>query len=706
MAYVVRDVSYVGSKSEKLDAEPLTSFAYPVSRKCDSKFRFTLGLYSLHDLPSIRHSTFLSYFGQIFGGDKHTHYVILDQTDQHGEVIRWVLYHATCESDGREGMDKINRTLLPLIKDGMAFLTEDLLASIITPQPTPPEELGNIVLEMMENNPFAHPEWPPVVQAVLKSSEKEQVQPSKKERTAQKKTSFTRVKESVILNSQFSAPAEAVDVHAAARENKHDSIRHILVKQASRRSLAAAIEDVSSLSPDSTDYDEDVFDFDAVDTHSQDTPLYTSLRKGYTKSCLFFLLGGANPNFVHPVSGNSCLHLATEQGSVQLIKLLLLFYANTTIRNKKGKTPLDLLPDIPEYEEVKSMFEEIEYLKKEYDSLPSDPVKRATEEGEFLLCFDGGGSRCISEIQGLIAVEKRMLELNPHCKPFISHFDYLAGTSGGGFHVLTLAYNQVTLKNDRALTVNGATYTEGSSPYEKTRNIEKLIKSTLGEERVMADVTTPRCIITSTLANTIPPKLHLITNYGEARDGQLGPHQRKIWEAARITSAAPTYLMSFQHFLDGGMMANNPTVDALVEMNQQSLKEKGHPLKISCVLSLGSGQSKPVNVQNIDVTGRKDEGYIMGLASKVDGYKNLISLVVSQITQTEGQDLARAKAMCDISGGAYFRLTAPVGKAISLDTNNPIDLIQPMFDSFMFTLRNPRMIDTIARTLLSNPRLY
>ena len=304
-------------------------------------------------------------------------------------------------------------------------------------------------------------------------------------------------------------------------------------------------------------------------------------------------------------------------------------------------------------------------------------------------------------MQMLIAVENRMKQLDSKCKPLASYFDYVAGTSGGAFFALLLVYNKTSLADARALNCTGSHYMGGNNVHSRTKNIETLIKSTLGDVRVMTDVRFSKVITTATLANQIPPKLHLVTNYGEPRDGQVGPEERKIWEAARMSSAAPTYLMSYDGFIDGGLMANNPTLDALVEMNKESMKNNGYPLKLSCALSVGSGQGIQTDLHNIDVSGHSF-GF-KGLFDKVNGYKNLLALVLSQVTQADGQDIERAQAMCDATGGDYYRLNAPVHTPIPPNTSEPVDLIQPMYDAFMYTLQNPELIDSIARKILSKP---
>ena len=44
-----------------------------------------------------------------------------------------------------------------------------------------------------------------------------------------------------------------------------------------------------------------------------------------------------------------------------------------------------------------------------------------------------------------------------------------------------------------------------------------------------------------------------------------------MWQAARSSGAAPTYFRSFGRFLDGGLMANNPTLDLLTEIHDYNM---------------------------------------------------------------------------------------------------------------------------------------
>lgn len=46
------------------------------------------------------------------------------------------------------------------------------------------------------------------------------------------------------------------------------------------------------------------------------------------------------------------------------------------------------------------------------------------------------------------------------------------------------------------------------------------------------------------------------------------PPEQLVWRAARSSGAAPTYFRPNGRFLDGGLLANNPTLDAMTEIHE------------------------------------------------------------------------------------------------------------------------------------------
>ena len=73
----------------------------------------------------------------------------------------------------------------------------------------------------------------------------------------------------------------------------------------------------------------------------------------------------------------------------------------------------------------------------------------------------------------------------------------------------------------------------------------------------------------------------------------------KLWEAARATSAAPTFFKKIEigpraiPFIDGGLGRNNPTAQLLEEAEDVYSKEK-----VACVISIGTGQANIVNISD------------------------------------------------------------------------------------------------------------
>ena len=95
------------------------------------------------------------------------------------------------------------------------------------------------------------------------------------------------------------------------------------------------------------------------------------------------------------------------------------------------------------------------------------------------------------------------------------------------------------------------------------------MKDKFSESGVMSSCQFPRCVVPATIADCRPCKLHVFKNYGFRSEHDLPPPQlQKIWEATRASSAAPTYFTPHKRFVDGGLMANNPTITMLTEMHE------------------------------------------------------------------------------------------------------------------------------------------
>lgn len=66
---------------------------------------------------------------------------------------------------------------------------------------------------------------------------------------------------------------------------------------------------------------------------------------------------------------------------------------------------------------------------------------------------------------------------------------------------------------------------------------------------------------------------------------------------ARYTSASPTHFPTIDGYLDGSILSDNPSEDALTRI-QQFYHKRNMKLPISLVVSLGSGINPPKPVGN------------------------------------------------------------------------------------------------------------
>ena len=69
-----------------------------------------------------------------------------------------------------------------------------------------------------------------------------------------------------------------------------------------------------------------------------------------------------------------------------------------------------------------------------------------------------------------------------------------------------------------------------------------------------------------------------------------------VWRVARYTSAAPTYFTECDEYVDGGLMANNPSQEGL-----KAIRDFYPSIHIALVVSLGTGKYDPEEIKQADV---------------------------------------------------------------------------------------------------------
>ena len=709
-----------------------------------------------------------SYWKSLFNRRKDYN-VVLHQKDPVTSSTRTFLLHTTDVLDiAQDACDQLCDTLKPLVDDCTLLLTEELLEEIILPSPRKPADLAHHLVEVMESNPDAHPDWVKVLQALVLAAignDSEELEDDQAVERLLSKTSDLKfadrhgntvlhlAKTAMNVNRFIKkAAGEMSDeekkkflnqhnqegkapLHSAFQQNKPEVVReliqagadldtstqdddgsnpfHVAADSGSAESIGAVHYNKDCfLQKESSDNPEKRRFLQALNTPNKrgHTPLMLSVQKGYVNSTVTFLQAGADPDIQHSDSGNTALHYAAERGNADLVKALIAFGADIWIQNRSGKAALDearasdakLAKECAKILEFTSekMTEASAQVSDKFEPIPVPP------NSIFLLSMDGGGTRGLLLTQTLIAIQKRMKQLKPDCGPLHKYFDYIAGTSAGGLVTLSMVCAGASLEATRASLFKAGDEICTQAPTFPDEVVSKTSKETYGKDTLMTDIQTPRVIVPTVLADRNPPALHLMCNYGEGRNKQKPPSQWKVWEASRATSAAPVYFPPFmEKFVDGGVMANNPTLDAMAEIVAQTETE-GSDAKLALVVSLGTGVLPSAEVEDVGIFVPNLTNVfkaIVNIPDTLSALGSFLNLLVSQATVSNGQETVRADAWCKSLGIPYYRLSVELDKVIDLSESDKKILTDMMYQGHMHLLSKAEEIDTISRYLLSRP---
>ncbi|XP_041473297.1 85/88 kDa calcium-independent phospholipase A2-like isoform X1 [Lytechinus variegatus] len=338
----------------------------------------------------------------------------------------------------------------------------------------------------------------------------------------------------------------------------------------------------------------------------------------------------------------------------------------------------------------------------------SDPSQRRSEDT--VLCLDGGGIKGLILTQMLAAIEKSS------GKKIVEMFDWIVGTSTGG--ILALALSQgFSVEECRKLymALKDEVFT-GSRPYNSDK-FESFLQSTFGPETTMDQHTYPRILVSGTLGDRSPPALHLFRNYDapetssawiaanqEPFEPVLKPSEQLVWKAARSSGAAPTYFRPMGRFLDGGLIANNPSLDALTEIQEYYMykKAQGEPVrKIGAVVSLGTGLMPLKPIAHVEIMRPNSAVDLLSAAKSLAGGANLIDIMVEQVCESRMRAVDRARAWCFSIGTPFFRLSPPLSQDITMDETRDHVLLKMLFDTQCYIQKNKENIQQMTDVINS-----
>ena len=443
-------------------------------------------------------------------------------------------------------------------------------------------------------------------------------------------------------------------------------------------------------------------------------------RKKFNTAVLL-LANGACPDVIDAKSGDYAIHAAIRSHNAPFVKLLIVFWADLSVKTRDGQTPMELARS--EGKKADECAEAIgkvlalqELLKNTAPrGRPSKPTPKANDEDVYLLTMDGGGIRGLVFIQSLLGMERRRKQLYPDSECILNYFNWFGGTSTGA--IAALAFNGCgkTLEDGRLLYLKLKDDVLGSRHFPYANDtVNRVFQDVFGTTLTMSSITERNVAVMTTIGSTAPPNLHIMSNYGDARDGQAGPRERLLWEAARATSAAVPFFQPFNAFLDGGFIANNPTVDTIVDMMKHREKTNVR-LKLKVVLSLGCGNIDPTPV-DLSHFHRSVTESVFGadrprlhLSDKVIGInaalgwamtknasvsKDLLELMIRQLTQTCAIVSERGEYLAKSLGAHFFRVD-PKTEFIEFTESDDEKIVNVMYSAMIGALEATPTIDKV-----------
>jgi ankyrin repeat protein len=119
--------------------------------------------------------------------------------------------------------------------------------------------------------------------------------------------------ESKIVNN-FNLESQVIDLHFASQMNDLNKVRQLLQQNIN----------VNAVSDDGW------------------TALHFAAFKGYNEVARALLDAKINPNIQGKIYNRTALHYAVDRENVEMVKLILSYNPNVTLRDKSNKTPLDI----------------------------------------------------------------------------------------------------------------------------------------------------------------------------------------------------------------------------------------------------------------------------------------------------------------------------------------------------------------------------
>uniref|UniRef100_A0A8B9JEM5 phospholipase A2 n=1 Tax=Astyanax mexicanus TaxID=7994 RepID=A0A8B9JEM5_ASTMX len=397
-----------------------------------------------------------------------------------------------------------------------------------------------------------------------------------------------------------------------------------------------------------------------------ESPLHILTKRGRFEAAMTLLTHEADPN-IKGEGGNTALHLAMKLDHMDLIKALIVFGADVEIHNDLGETP--------------------------------GLIAARTSKGE------GSGGVCSSSSQ--------FMELWRYRRRFrVFHLSFYSLSRSLSLYLSLSLFLSLSLSLYLYLYLS----------LSLSLSLRVMVTSVLadrhpGELHIFRNYEPPALTRDPPYASTATFKPLTIPEGWEDEDvlivgytleplrkrRKVTDEEQLVWRAARSSGAAPTYFRPMGRFLDGGLLANNPTLDAMTEIHHynRALKNQGGGdegvCKLGVVVSLGTGKPPQVVVNSVDVFRPSNP---LELAKSFVGVKELGKMLVDCCTDSDGCAVDRARAWCEMTDINYHRLSPQLSVEVMLDEVSDAVLVDMLWETQMYLYENRETIQTLSQQLL------
>jgi len=292
-------------------------------------------------------------------------------------------------------------------------------------------------------------------------------------------------------------------------------------------------------------------------------------------------------------------------------------------------------------------------------------VRNQREKTFNIMTFDGGGVKgCLSA-----TLVDRIYELNPD---IIYNTSLFSGTSIGSIIALALAYGispndlKEFFSEENVKNIFTPSYSELVRPKYNNHNLKQLLQQVFPQDLKLKDL----------------EKYVIIPTFSLGCEGEGGSWQPVFFsnlpwsttsdayviDVALSSSAAPIYFPSHEGYIDGGVVANDPSLVALIHaIDKEGLNEK---LENIILLSIGTGYRSECIETNTSGWG----------AIEWVTHKNpstpLLSLMFAANTSL-------SCSLCSkLLDNNYFKLNPNLSRGIGIDSYNQINYLRKLGDNY------------------------